>query len=106
MTIRNLIFLLSLVLLSACSVNPAKVQSSIHPGVYAITQVSVVDVNNGVVIPAQTVIVMDGRIAQIGEDGTVNIPKGATVIDGQGLYLMPGLVDAHVHYFDAPIFGR
>jgi imidazolonepropionase-like amidohydrolase len=28
------------------------------------------------------------------------------VIDGQGLYLMPGLVDAHVHYFDPAIFGR
>ena len=73
---------------------------------YAITHVSVVDVENGVVIPMQTVIVADGRIAQIGESEEINIPLRSNVIDGSGLYLMPGLVDAHVHYFDAPTFGR
>jgi imidazolonepropionase-like amidohydrolase len=104
-TFRILFFLLPFVLLCACTINPAKIKPIVQAGVYAITQVSVVDVNNDVVIPA-TVIVIDGRIAQIGKNGTVNIPQGATVIDGQGLYLMPGLVDAHVHYFDAPIFGR
>jgi putative transposon-encoded protein len=101
----NLIFLIPLVLLGACMIDLGNKQPSVKEGIYAITSVSVVDVENGVVIPMQTLIVMDGRIAQIGESGTVNIPQGATVIDGQGLYLMPGLVDAHVHYFDAPTFG-
>jgi imidazolonepropionase-like amidohydrolase len=102
----NLIFLIPLVLLGACTIDLGNIQPSVQKGIYAITSVSVVDVENGIVIPMQTVVVMDGRIAQIGGSGTVNILQGATVIDGQGLYLMPGLVDAHVHYFDAPIFGR
>jgi imidazolonepropionase-like amidohydrolase len=105
-TFRNLIFLIPLVLLCACTIDPGNKQPSVKEGVYAITSVSVVDVENGIVIPMQTVVVMDGRIAQIGESGTVNIPFGAAVIDGQGFYLMPGLVDAHVHYLDAPVFGR
>jgi imidazolonepropionase-like amidohydrolase len=68
--------------------------------------VSVIDVKNGVAISGQTVIVVDDRIDKIGTHGKVDIPKGAVMINGHGLYLMPGLVDAHVHYFDAPVFGR
>jgi imidazolonepropionase-like amidohydrolase len=105
-TFRNLIFLIPLLLLFACAIDPGNKHFSVQKGMYAITHVSVVDVENGVVIPTQTVIVTDGRIAQIGESEKIIIPLGVTVIDGQGLYLMPGLVDAHVHYFDAPVFGR
>jgi imidazolonepropionase-like amidohydrolase len=46
------------------------------------------------------------RIDQIGVQEKIKIPQGAKIIEGGGLYLMPGLVDAHVHYFDAPTFGR
>jgi imidazolonepropionase-like amidohydrolase len=73
---------------------------------YAITKVSVVDVEKGVIIPDQTVIVAEGRIEQVGAASQIKVPREAKIIDGEGLYLMPGLVDAHVHYFDAPIFGR
>ena len=73
---------------------------------YAITNVSIVDVENGITIPGQTVIIVAEQIIQIGRQENVPIPPGTTVIEGEGLYLMPGLVDAHVHYYDAPIFGR
>jgi imidazolonepropionase-like amidohydrolase len=46
------------------------------------------------------------RIEKIGAHGKIAIPTGARIIDGHGLYLMPGLVDAHVHYVDALVFGR
>jgi len=45
----------------------------------------------------QTVIVRGGRIAAIGASTEVPVPCGATVIDGAGRYLVPGLTDAHVH---------
>jgi imidazolonepropionase-like amidohydrolase len=73
---------------------------------YAIKDVVIVDVENGIEVPGQTVIVAGDRIDQIGAQGKLNIPEGTKVIDGHGFYLMPGLVDAHVHYFDAPVFGR
>ena len=73
---------------------------------YAITNVSITDVENGITIPGQTVIIVAEQIIQIGRQENVPIPPGTTVIEGEGLYLMPGLVDAHVHYYDAPIFGR
>jgi hypothetical protein len=46
----------------------------------------------------RTVLVRDGRIAGIGAAGQLPIPDGATVIDGTGRFLMPGLTDAHVHF--------
>jgi imidazolonepropionase-like amidohydrolase len=47
--------------------------------------------------PGQTVLVRDGRIAAVGPASDVIVPAGATVIDGRGRYLVPGLTDAHVH---------
>jgi imidazolonepropionase-like amidohydrolase len=42
-----------------------------------------------------TVYIKDGKIASVGE--TVNAPANATVIDAQGKYLTPGIVDCHSH---------
>jgi imidazolonepropionase-like amidohydrolase len=44
------------------------------------------------------VILIDGtRISQVGARGAVSIPAGATVIDGQGKFVIPGLADMHHH---------
>ncbi|HKP14435.1 MAG TPA: amidohydrolase family protein [Gemmatimonadaceae bacterium] len=48
-------------------------------------------------LPNRTVIVRDGRIAQVGAAGTLAPPAGATVIQGRGKYLMPGLAEMHAH---------
>jgi len=75
-------------------------------GIFAIKDVAIVDVKNGITIPEQTVIIMEDWIDKIGAQGKVGILESAEIINGHGLTLMPGLVDAHVHYFDAPVFGR
>lgn len=90
--------------LAACYAN---IRSNTTSGSsYAITGVAIIDVEKGIIIPGQTVIVTGGRIDGIGDQEKIRVPKDADIVNGQGLYLMPGLVDAHVHYFDAPIFGR
>lgn len=45
-----------------------------------------------------TLIVEGSRIATIGPDARVKIPKGARVIEGRGQTVLPGLIDCHVHY--------
>ena len=47
----------------------------------------------------QTVIVRSGRIETVGPAARVRVPGGALRIDGRGKYLMPGLIDMHVHAF-------
>lgn len=46
-----------------------------------------------------TLVVVNGKIKTISQ-GQVAIPKNATVFDLGGKYLMPGLIDAHVHIRD------
>ncbi len=45
-----------------------------------------------------TVVIEDTRISAVGADARITIPKGATVIEGKGRTLLPGLIDCHVHY--------
>jgi imidazolonepropionase-like amidohydrolase len=45
-----------------------------------------------------SVLVEDGRIAQIGGAAALRAPEGARVVDCAGRTLMPGLTDAHVHF--------
>jgi imidazolonepropionase-like amidohydrolase len=54
-----------------------------------------------------TVVVRDGRIVAVGPRASTPVPEGALTIDGSGRFLMPGLVDMHVHTWaasDAPMF--
>ncbi len=44
-----------------------------------------------------TVVVREGRIATIGDAASDRLKRRAQVIDGSGRFLIPGLVDAHVH---------
>jgi imidazolonepropionase-like amidohydrolase len=91
--------------LTACS-PAAPTDASVSPSRYTITGVAVVDVEKGIVLPDQTVIIEDSLIRAVGPQSELSAPQGARVIEGRGLYLMPGLVDAHVHYFDPAVFGR
>jgi imidazolonepropionase-like amidohydrolase len=63
----------------------------------AFVGVNVVPGDREAIIPDQTVIVQDGRIARIGPAARVKSPAGATVVSGQGKFLMPGLAEMHGH---------
>ena len=44
-----------------------------------------------------TVVVKDKVIVDVGTTGEVRVPEDATVVDARGAFLMPGLIDAHMH---------
>nr|AIA14105.1 Amidohydrolase family [uncultured bacterium] len=66
-----------------------------------ITHVNVVDVEKMKLLPDQTVVFEKEKITGIGPSKKTTVPAGAQVIDGTGKYLVPGLVDAHVHFFQS-----
>jgi imidazolonepropionase-like amidohydrolase len=63
-----------------------------------ITNVTVADVEKQKLIPKQTVIITNDLITKI-QPAKTKLPADAIVIDGTGKYLLPGLTDAHVHFF-------
>jgi len=64
---------------------------------YAFVDVNLVTMTAPEVHPHQSVVVVDDRIVAIGPVGQVDLPANVIVIDAAGRYLMPGLVDAHIH---------
>ncbi len=59
---------------------------------------SILDVAKGEMLPMRTVVLVGGRIQSIGTPETpVEEPQDAWTIDCEGKFLIPGLIDAHVH---------
>lgn len=50
------------------------------------------------------VLVVDGLFARIEPRGRISLPRGARVLDGKRRLMLPGFVDAHVHFvFPGPL---
>ena len=69
-----------------------------------LTHVNVVDVVAGAVRRDQDVVVRGGEIASVAAAGAA-APAGARTIDGTGKFLVPGLADMHVHWYDERYLG-
>jgi imidazolonepropionase-like amidohydrolase len=54
----------------------------------------------GKYLPGRAVLIADGKVAAVGASGSIKAPAGATVIDGRGKTLLPGLWDSHQHVDD------
>jgi imidazolonepropionase-like amidohydrolase len=65
----------------------------------AITDVRLFDGTGSPVRDHQTVVIDGDRIAAVGAARDVHPPAGATIVDGRGATLMPGMVATHEHLF-------
>jgi imidazolonepropionase-like amidohydrolase len=63
----------------------------------AFVGVAVIPMDKKRVLKNQTVLVRGGRIAEIGDAAKIKVPADAVKIDGRGKFLMPGIVDMHLH---------
>ncbi len=69
-----------------------------------ITRVIVVSSHLAEPLPQQDVLIREGRIVTISADPLAR-PAGTPVIDGRGRFLVPGLMDSHVHVSLLPGLG-
>ena len=66
-------------------------------GVTVFVNVNVLPMSSEEVLSQQSVVVTDGRISQIGDVDSVEVPKGADLVDGTDRFLIPGLAEMHAH---------
>jgi imidazolonepropionase-like amidohydrolase len=66
-------------------------------GPVALTHVTLVPMDEEGALEDHTVVVEGERIVAVGPAGQVEIPEGATVVDGTGRWLIPGLAEMHGH---------
>ena len=84
-------------LLFACAPPPSPPEGAQVEDSFAITDVSVVPMDSDRLLEHQTVVVEDGLITMMGPTDAVSVPDEVQRVDGSGRYLMPGLMDLHVH---------
>src|SRR6187402_3038813 len=68
--------------------------AQVEKGTMLIKNGTVLTITKGT-LEGTDVLVKDGKISQIGKG--IAAPAGAKVIDATGLYVMPGIIDAHSH---------
>ena len=66
-------------------------------GDVAFVNVDVIPMDTERVLEDQAVIIEDGRIIAIGSVDEIGPDEGVPIIEGDGLYLLPGLTEMHAH---------
>jgi len=85
-------------ILSGCNVEGQHDPQQVSDAAYtAFIHVNVVPMTREIIIEDQTVLIEGNRIIAVGPGKSVSIPENATIIDGEGVYLMLGLADMHIH---------
>ncbi len=79
---------------------------AIDTGIVALTNVLLLDGTGGAPKPGQTIVIRDGRIAEVGPASSVRPPAGARTVELAGHTLIPGLVGMHDHLFYTAAGGR
>ena len=94
---------LGLLFFGVCKVDAAE-RNDARSDVTAFVNVAILPMDRERILEDWTVVVVEGRIRELGPSSVVATPSGATVIDGQGKYLLPGLADMHAHAWEQDDF--
>jgi imidazolonepropionase-like amidohydrolase len=76
-------------------------QHSAQTVVYAVTGATFINTADGKLIENAVILVEGDRIKDAGRSGKVKIPAGATIIDATGKWILPGMIDGHIHFFQS-----
>src|SRR4029434_8083143 len=76
--------------------------NSVSPSQTWITNVTILSPEDLDHLTVGTVVIESGRILRIEHTASAKPPAGASVISGKDQYLVPGLIDSHVHLVSVP----
>lgn len=81
-------------------------QISSGPAITVIEGGTLVDGNGGAPLKDSVIVIEESRVKAVGAKGSVSYPPHAKIIRADGLTVLPGLIDAHIHSLDffPPLF--
>ena len=71
-----------------------------RPKSLVLTHVTVIDATGAGARPDMTVVIKGDRILEMGKSGEIRLPEGAQTLNATGKFLIPGLWDMHVHWYE------
>lgn len=66
-----------------------------------LTGARVITMNDDIIFKRGDILIKNNKIAAVGKTGSIQAPKGATVLKLRGKTILPGLIDGHGHH-DTP----
>lgn len=96
---QNSLFMIFICLiLISCSTGQAETDYLVIKGA------TIFDGNGGEPIVNSTILIRNDKIDCIGKAADCSIPMGTEVVDASGKFITPGLIDAHIHFFQTGFF--
>src|SRR5262245_13848241 len=68
-----------------------------NSGVTAIVGGQLVDGNGGPAVHRSVVLIKGKKIQAVGQEGQLQVPANAKVVDAHAMTVMPGLIEMHTH---------
>jgi imidazolonepropionase-like amidohydrolase len=93
--------LLACVALCTCAGSPASVAGVKQMAIVGVTVVNPEREAKDADVADATVVISGDRIVAVGPRTSTPVPAGAMQIDGRGKWLIPGMIDSHVHFFQS-----
>ncbi len=87
-----------LILISSLILSGLTSAAEEKPKVLALTGVRLIDGNGGAPLDDAVIVITGDKFTAVGTRGKIAIPKDAEVIDVKGKTVIPGLIDAHIHF--------
>lgn len=76
-----------------------------EPTPLVLTHVTLIDMTSDGAKPDMTVIISGNRVLRVGKSNSTPIPKDSQVVDANGRFMIPGLWDMHVHWYEQDYLG-
>ena len=70
-----------------------------QPAILVIEGGTLIDGNGGTPVPDALIIIRGNKIETVSRKGQASPPAGAQVLRAEGKFIIPGLIDAHCHYY-------
>ena len=93
-----------LLLAATCLAGPGVAAEPEPPPDLAIVDVSVIPMDEEQVLADHVVLIHGSRIVAVGPRDSTPVPDGTETISGRGGFVIPGLIDLHVHLSDPTDF--
>jgi len=92
--------LLSLLVLLALVLSSATCQAAQAEQFTVLVGGTLIDGNGGAPLPDAVVVIRANKVIAVGKRDNTKYPRSARIIDVTGSYVLPGLIDIHIHYQD------
>jgi imidazolonepropionase-like amidohydrolase len=99
-TVKTKLIICSLLVLVLAWGLPAQARSS-EAGTLALVGGTLVNTDGSPPLPNAVILIEKNRITRVGVTEEVKIPEDAEVIRTAGKWIIPGLIDAHIHFFQS-----